>query len=216
MEDKINKELFWNKAATAGIILGGISITYMYLERLVLLIPAMIASPLLFLLQVAKFIGCIWIMRFFMLSYLEKDKVAERKHAFRLGALSAVLSALFFGGIAMADIAFISTEYNMQKVKMSTELIKETTSSDALNSIPFFKNNKAVMNESLKQMESLAQSPQKLSVNTFHSLFLSCSLYGIILAFILSRFIGIDPFRNRPFENQEPDDQTTQGPSNNQ
>ena len=214
MEYKINKELFWNKAATAGIALGGVSIAYMYLERLILHIPAFIGGPLIFILGMVKFVGCILIMRYFMKSYVQADPAAEKRHAFRSGALSAVLSALLFAGVSMADVAFISPDFYKQQAQLSTELMKEATENGILDEMPFMKKNKALLMESTEQMANMAQSSKLLSVNTFHARFFSCGLYGILLALILSGgVVPNDPFRNDTFakanDEEKPEDQSS-------
>ena len=107
---------------------------------------------------------------------------------------------------------FISPDFYKQQAELSTEIMKEATENGAIDQMPFFKNNKALFMESAEQMENMSKSSKLLSVNTFHTLLLSCSLYGIFLAFLLSRgIISNDPFRNetRANDNDHPDDQTS-------
>ena len=68
------KNTFWEGAGKAGLILGGVSIAYVAVTGLTGLLEDKVGGSFLFslfgfILWVAKFGGCIYLMRFFMRSY---------------------------------------------------------------------------------------------------------------------------------------------------
>ena len=91
----------WNQAAVAGLSLGGVSIAYMLLTYLLGLLPEgaalnVLTSVLNLLLWVAKFVGCILLLRFFIRKYASSDIEASHSKSFKFGALVAFLSALVY------------------------------------------------------------------------------------------------------------------------
>ncbi len=188
MEEKISKELFWNKAAVAGLALGGISVAYTFIGGIIqnLFSAGILSNLLVFILWLAKFIGCIWLMRFFMLRYISLEPAAARKDVFAFGTLSAFLSALIYSAFLLISFSVIDTEMFMEMMQPALDMLGED------------------------QEDLVNQVISRLPTITFFSYLIYCTLYGTILSSILSpSLMPNDPFRNSGFGNQtEKDDQT--------
>lgn len=190
MEEKLNNELFWNKASLAGLVLGSISIAYMYLGHLINTqewMAGLAGSMIVFLLWFAKFIGCIWVMKTFMMKYVNAVPDAERKHAFRFGAMAAVMSSLLYATVVMADAAFISPEIYRE----SADLLIKTQEEMGMTSA------------GLEQVKLMFQ---KMPQYMFFANFIIYAIYGTILSLILSNtLISNDPFKNQDIDGEHPD-----------
>ncbi len=166
----------WNAAAPAGLVLGGISSVYIFLTQgltLLTAIPTYVSMPLNFILWLAKFILCIYFMRFFMLKFVANNTSTTNKDTFYLGMIIALLSAALYAAISMANVAFISHDTMMASI-------------DAVASMMTIDKNTASAIEILKQ---------NLPQYTFFSNLIYAFLYGTILSAILSRNIpSRDPF----------------------
>ena len=114
MEQNALKNKMWNAAGTAGLALGAVSAAYLFATQMISgsLEPAtagqMVISTLLW---IAKFGGCIWLMNFFMKKYAEDNKLTDSKSVFRMGMATALLSALMFSAIYLANMLYISPEF---------------------------------------------------------------------------------------------------------
>ena len=183
MEQNTIRSNRWNEAARYGLIFGGISSAYIYMDRLVVLLglTGTFGSLLSFVLWAAKFVGCIKLMKYAMRKFSQDNPSAERSDIFRLGRNIAVLSALVFSTFAVADIMYISTEYYQAAY---TTIITEMSKTLPAQNV-----------EEIKNM--LVDLPKY----TFIGNFIYCSLYGIVLSFILSRNIpSQNPFINNTEE----------------
>ena len=112
MNEKIN---IWEQAGKAGLVLGGVSIGYMLITMLTgKLIQNGSATFLLgvlnVLLWIAKFAGCILLMRFFMKRFADANPAADRGIVFRFGARVALLSALLYSAFYLAYVSFIAPD----------------------------------------------------------------------------------------------------------
>ena len=103
------KNTFWECAGKAGLILGGVSILYAALLTLIGVVNPEGTSTFLALLRVllwlAKLVGCILLMRFFMSRFALANPDADRSRVFRFGMAAALLSALLYSG---AHLAYLS------------------------------------------------------------------------------------------------------------
>ena len=171
MEQNTIRSNRWNEAARYGLIFGGISSAYIYMDRLLVLLG----------LTAAKFVGCIKLMKYAMRKFSQDNPSAERSDIFRLGRNIAVLSALVFSTFAVADIMYISTEYYQAAY---TTIITEMS--------------KTLPAQNVEEMKNMLADLPKY---TFIGNFIYCSLYGIVLSFILSRNIpSQNPFINNTEE----------------
>ena len=183
MEQNTIRSNRWNEAARYGLIFGGISSAYIYMDRLLVLLglTGTFGSLLSFVLWAAKFVGCIKLMKYAMRKFSQDNPSAERSDIFRLGRNIAVLSALVFSTFAVADIMYISTEYYQTAY---TTIITEIS--------------KTLPAQNVEEMKNMLVDLPKY---TFIGNFIYCSLYGIVLSFILSRNIpSQNPFINNTEE----------------
>lgn len=183
MEQNTIRSNRWNEAARYGLIFGGISSAYIYLGRLMvaLELTGTFGSILSFVLWAAKFIGCIKLMQYAMQKFSLENPSAERSDIFRLGRNIAVLSALVFSTFTLADLMYISTEYYQEAC---TTIITEMS--------------KTLPAQNVEEMKNMLVDLPKY---TFIGNFIYCSLYGIVLSFILSRNIpSQNPFINNTEE----------------
>ena len=66
MEQNLIRKDMWNTAGKAGLVLGLVSTAYMFITQLMAGASGFLISIVSFVLWVAKFGGCIWLMAFFM------------------------------------------------------------------------------------------------------------------------------------------------------
>ena len=185
MEQNVIQKNMWNTAGKAGLLLGLASAAFLFISQGLeqIEIPAILRSVLGFVLWSAKFIGCIWIMKFFMKKFASENGNVQNSTTFRFGMLSAFLSALVYAAVSFANVAFISAD-------MFTEQMN------------------ALMQQMAPMMDSNTQSimetyMENLPQITFISNLIYCFIYGMILSFILSRNIpSKDPFAEYKPEEQ--------------
>ena len=183
MEEFTTKDL-WNDASKGGLMLGAVSIAYLYVSQLftpdvIAKIGALPSTLITAVLWVAKFAGCILLMRWLMKKFASSYSGVTRSRLFKMGAATAFLSALIYAAFYYAYAAFINPEAFTQAM----DTVMESYSS-------FMDSN------SIAAMEQLKGSMPMIS---FISNLIYCTIYGSVLASILSRNIISD----NPFENKD-------------
>ncbi|MBQ9661109.1 MAG: DUF4199 domain-containing protein [Bacteroidales bacterium] len=176
------KNILWESAGKAGLVLGGVSITYLLCTMLTGKVTGSGGAVFLMtivnlLLWLAKFAGCIFLMRFFMLRFSQADPDADNNRVFRFGTLTALLSALLYSAAYLAYTSFIAPD----------------TFADAIDML---RDNPMMDGNMIAQMEEMI--PRMPTVSFFANL-IYCWLFGTVLAAIFSRNI---PSKN-PFANQQ-------------
>lgn len=175
MKESLNNKILFNEAGIAGLPLGAISI-----------ISSLINGPLTgadftgvgvisFLLWFAKFFGCIWVMKYFMLRLADRYDNVDHKVTMKLGVYAALLSALIYSGYTFADIEFFRPDY--YQAQFDTAMQNMSSMLDS--------NTTTIMENMIDNFGQI----------TFFINFIYCSVYGIILSAILSRSkADRDPF----------------------
>ena len=106
------KNTFWESAGKAGLVLGGVSILYLMITALIDTVSADGLSIFLKLfstvLWIAKIVGCILLMRIFMVRFAQANPEADRPRVFRFGMATALLSALLYSAAFLAYVTFIA------------------------------------------------------------------------------------------------------------
>lgn len=179
------KNTLWNGAAKAGLVLGGVSILYICYTGLVGGVSLDITKPLAnglmgvlnMLIWIAKFVGCIYLMRMFLLKYAASDPDITNRDVRRFGKITALLSSLVYSAFYMAYMLFIKPD-----------LFNETMS----NMLAEMSNTPGFSSANIEAIEAML--PQ-MPTYTFFINLLYCFLFGVIVSSILSRNI---PPRN-PF-----------------
>jgi len=167
----------FNDAAISGLALGAVSISYELLNHLGKSIESgVIAGSLAVLLWIAKFVGCILLLRFFMKRYSLTDSQIDNSQTFRFGVVTALYSALLYAAFYFIYVVYIVPDIFEQSFAM----IRDSYS----QSLPA---------ESMEQIENMMGNLPTIS---FFAMLIYCFLFGTILSAILSRNI---PSRN-PFE----------------
>jgi len=185
MEQNLTRRNLWNTAAKAGLVLGLISSVFLFINQWMgqAEISAFLKMAANGILWLAKFGGCIWVMRFFMKRFANENTDVANQDTFRLGMAMAILSALVYAAVTFANVAFISTDLFTQQMDMVMQQMAPMLDSNTLSEID-------------KTMQNLPQI-------TFFSNLIYCFIYGTLLSFILSRSI---PSKD-PFADYKPDEQ---------
>ncbi len=177
MGKNVSRGVMWNDAAKVGIVLGLVPLAYLFLTQLVgkgLGSHAFLAATVNFLLWLVKFVGCIWLMMFFMRRFAAARR-ADNSETFRFGCIVAICSALIVAAGSLANVLLINPD------AVSSQF------NDALE-------NYGSMLDSNSQAV-LVRIQDILPQLTFFSNLVYCFLFGLVLSYILSRNI---PPRN-PF-----------------
>lgn len=174
----------WDHAAKAGLALGGVSVLYLAISALIGLIGSndpgsipfiwsILISILSIALWAAKFVGCIYLMKFFLQKFASTDPDMDRSMVFRFGTLVALLSALVYSAANLAYTTLIAPD----TYEMALDLLRQ---------IPQF---------SADELEQAEQMIGSMPTISFFSNVIYCFLYGTVLSAILSKKIRPDnPF----------------------
>lgn len=166
-----------NRAAVTGLVLGAVSMAYMFaVQYLPQLISSAIAvSAITMVLWIAKFAGCIMILREAMLRTADSYDGITRRHTLRLGVFAAMFSALIFSAASLANVLYINPGEIDEAFDMVIREYSKTFDSNTLAAIDGVR--------------------ESLPTVTFFSNLIYCFLYGTIVSSILSRYIPkVDPF----------------------
>lgn len=180
MESTITRKDIWDSAAKSGLVLGAVSIAYLVLSQLMASIStstgiAVAMSLLSILLWAAKFAGCIFLMKFFMLKFAAGHEGVTNSDTFRFGMATAFLSALLFSGFYLAYVTIIAPDTFSDALATVTESYSSMMTADAM--------------EALENMNMG-------NISFFYNL-IYCFLFGTILSSILSRNIpSKNPFKD--------------------
>lgn len=174
-----DRKSLWDSAGKAGLVLGLISIAYTLLNWLTGKLGAdgvgiaFLIGALNVVLWLAKFVGCILVMRFLMKRYVASEPGADNSDSFRFGVATSLLSALLFSAFILAFYSFIAPD----AIKEAMDTVMQ---------------NPAIGSEGLAAIEAIMP---KMPMIMFFSQLSYCFLFGLALSAILSRRI---PSRN-PF-----------------
>lgn len=205
----MNKELTrgasWNSAAIAGLIMAGVTIVLGAAEGLTGKIGGFLGGFLHFFVWMFKVGGCIVAFKWLMEKFHARYDHVETKELSDFGIKLAFFSSILVSAFSLGSILLTGTDTIMESVQA-------VSSQMALDS-----NSRAAMGKLVPLIPNLA---------FFFSL-VYCFLWGWTLSSIFSRAIApSDPFSNlfrtdrnrndRMWENDEPDDQTNNEPTDNQ
>ncbi len=175
----VDRHSIWDGAAKAGLVLGGVCVLYLALTALTGTFTgggqaaAVAVGVVNALLWAAKFFGCIFLLRFYMLRWAAANPEAGTSDVFRFGRVTALLSALVYSGSYLAYVTFINPD-----------VFSET--------MGLFRDNPMLDSASLEAMENMLPM---MPTYAFFGNLLYCWLFGTVLSAIYSRNI---PPRN-PF-----------------
>lgn len=177
MEQNIIRKNLWTTAGQAGLAFGAISSAYLFLNQFLGTsdIPGFISSIAGTILWLAKFGGCILLMKFYMKKFAGENPETDNSHTFKLGMAIALLSAIVYAAVSFANVAFISTDMFAQEIDAVMQQMAPMMDSNSIS----------LMDTMMEKMPQI----------TFFSNLIYCFIYGTILSAILSRNIpSKDPF----------------------
>jgi hypothetical protein len=177
MTEKTLRKDLWEAAGYAGLALGLVSIAYMYINKAIGLSGMSAGMTMLAItpLWIAKFAGSIFLMKFFMKRFFAAHPEANNKDIFRMGTVTALLSAFFYSAIMFIDMVYITPDLYTAQYEMAMQQYSSMMDS----------NSRSMMKNFIEIL------PQFQFVWTL----LYCFVYGMILSAVLSRNIpGTDPF----------------------
>jgi len=180
MGKELNNSMILNEASKAGLVLGGVSVAYMFIVQILAGLNAstgvlFLANVLSMALWAAKLYLCFWLMRFFMIKLTKDYSGVTNKDTFRLGMFIALCSALIYSAISLANVTIISPDFFSEQLDVAMQQYSSMLDSNSLSALDNVKENYASL--------------------SFFGNFIWCSLYGIILSAILSKRIPkVDPF----------------------
>lgn len=183
----VDKKSIWNSAGRSGLILGAVCVAYLVITSVSGTLTsdskllALLISFLNTCLWLAKFIGCILLMKFLMKRFAASEVGADNSDTFKFGAATAFLSALIYSAAYLAWVLFIQPDTFQEAFDMMMQ-------SSAIDSSTF------------SQLEEMMP---KMPMLSFFGNLIYCWLFGTILSAIFSRNI---PSRN-PFDTNNPDEQ---------
>ena len=180
MEQNTLKKDMWNAASVAGLALGAVSSAYLFATQLIagnLEAAVLIQQAISIVLWVLKFVGCIWLMNFFMKKFASEHPEIDGKSVFRMGALTALLSALMYSAIYLANIMYISADWYQNILETAMQQMSATLDS----------NSQAMVGKVIDRMPQI----------TFIYNICYCFIFGTVVSAILSRNITTkDPFED--------------------
>jgi hypothetical protein len=175
----IDRHSIWDSAGKAGLVLGGICVLYLALTVLTGMIAgssqtvAVIVSVLNALLWAAKFFGCLFLLRYFMLRFSASNPEAGSSDVFRFGTVTALLSALVYSGCYLAYVSLINPDIFSE----SMQILKDNPMMDKAT------------------MEAMENMIPMMPTYAFFGNLIYCWIFGTILSAIYSRNIP----SNNPF-----------------
>lgn len=176
-----DKKSLWDSAGKAGLVLGALCVAYIAVTSFSAKLGtdskmvAMLISLLNTCLWIAKFVGCIVLMKYFMKKYAASDKQITNSDTFRFGSATALLSGLIYSAFYLAWVLFIQPD----SFQAAFDMIIQNSGLDS---------------DMFSELENMLP---KMPVISFFSNLLYCWLFGTVISAIFSRNI---PSRN-PFEN---------------
>ena len=185
MKEKTTAKDMWESAGYAGLALGLVSAAYMIINSY--LGASGLSAGTIALIQmplwIAKFVGCILLMKFFMKKFHAAHPNSANRDVRRMGVATALLSAFLFTAIQYIFMAYIQADLYASQYEL---ILQQYSSGMDLNT--------------MNMMEKFVDMLPQIS---FFSSLLYCFAYGSIIAAILSRNIA----GNDPFADFKPDEQ---------
>ena len=177
----MERKIVWNDALRSGLVLGGVSISYMVVNMLLGKLHGGAAVGVLVnvggvLLWLFKFYICIRLFKLFMQRFAAAHEGVTNGDTFRFGFATAFLSALLYSAFYLAWVSFVQPDIFNDAMDLARETYSNMMTSD--------------------QLDSLDELSPKLPGMSFFANLIYCTLFGTVLSAIFSRKI---PSRN-PFE----------------
>lgn len=177
MVQDTDSRTIWNEAAKSGLGLGIFTGIFIYIGMLTGTLSsggfgARLAGSLIsVVLWIAKFIGCLWLLRFFMLKFALRHPGLSNRSSFRFGMLTALTSALIVAGIGLINMTVIAPD----TIRQFTDAYMQTYSA----AIPMGDSDRIAFERVMNYLPQIS----------FFTTFIYCYLFGTIAAKIFSSSI---------------------------
>ena len=116
MRQDIDMRTILNEAAKSGLLLGLFTGVFIYVAMLIGMINSdsfgakLMITVVNALLWMLKLVGCLWLLRFFMLRFAVANPTLTPRSSFRFGMFTALFSAIIVAGIGLVNITLIAPE----------------------------------------------------------------------------------------------------------
>lgn len=182
-ENKIN---LWSEAGLPGLILGAVSSVYLLISMWTSGMAgtgalAFLIATLKLALWAGKFFLCIWLLRFFLIKFSERNREADNRKVFQYGLVIALLSALVYSVFYYAYIVYINPEVLTASMDLAMQQYAGMLDPAGL--------------EAMDNMRS------DMPVATLITNFIWCFLFGTVLSYIYSRRIPAEA--DNPFKDEQ-------------
>lgn len=179
MKQSIDKSIIWNEAAKSGLVLGLYTSAFTLISSLTARLALsgiggiILIQTLNAILWMAKFGGCLWLMRYFMRKLVENYDGVTRKSTFRLGVQTALFSAIIVAGVGLLNFTLISPDVMKEAIDSAMQGYS------------------AVAPIGDSERASIERMMGNLPMISFFVTFTYCFLYGTVVSKIFSS--GIPP-----------------------
>lgn len=116
MRQDIDMRTILNEAAKSGLLLGLFTGVFIYVAMLIGMINSdsfgakLMITVVNALLWMLKLVGCLWLLRFFMVRFAVANPTLTPRSSFRFGMFTALFSAIIVAGIGLVNITLIAPE----------------------------------------------------------------------------------------------------------
>lgn len=175
MNDSASNRILWNLATKNGLLLGLFTALCRILSQTLSTGEASAGMAVLnLIIWLVQFVGCIFLMKFFMERLVAGHKDADNRDTARYGRMLALTSSLIFSSAMLFDVVFLDPDMAGQQIELIRQLYGGSLDSDTL--------------------ELIGKEGFYPKVMFFSNLIYGF-VYGAILSWILSRYIPKrDPF----------------------
>lgn len=191
MRQDIDMRTILNEAAKSGLLLGLFTGVFIYAAMLVGMINSgsfgvkLVITVVNALLWMLKFVGCLWLLRFFMIRFAVANPTLTPRSSFRFGMFTALFSAIIVAGIGLVNITLIAPESMQSAIEAAMQSYSSALS--ASDQVTFGKN---------------AQPPAP-DIILFISSLVYCFLFGTVAAKIFSASIPPRDIFGEPTDSNE-------------
>ena len=171
MKDISTKDM-WNKAAGSALILALIPIAYslasMFIGKMTGggVMASFLTTVIMGILWLAKFTGCILLMRFFLKDFAVSSKEITRSDTYRYGLMISLMSAFICAAYFLVDVLYIQPD----------------TYKEAMDTM--IQANGAMIDSNTR--DALEHFREDIPVIGFVCNLIYCFLFGMVLSSILS------------------------------
>lgn len=177
MRQDIDLRTIWNEAAKSGLFLGLFTAVFVFTGILTAWLAsggfgARLAGSLISVaLWLVKFVGCLWLLRFFMIKFAIKYPYLTSRSSFRFGMFTALTSAIIVAGVNLINLTVISPDSLTQLIDTYMQAYSSTMTLGDSDRV------------------ALERMVGKLPQISFFVTLVYCFLYGVIASKIFSMAI---------------------------